>query len=282
MASNPNAPHFVLAAVQRIYPELPDLIETGDWSEIRPSLDDYIGKLEANPNEYLVSTQLFSLLAEHERVRQRLAAEIKVQEVISQIIGSRVEEIATRLGYEPESVDGLSAAAYAKISWEFDPESVPAPEDTAPRSIKLSEGGLGGAQSVKFKNLQLDLGGFSKILAGFLTTGVDIVSKPNPLLIAAAILLTVHALHDAMKTTISEQEASVFWGMIKAMERQNDAGLDEETILSVTNEQRLDYGLEPLKAREVRLSLSRLKQIGSVEQVRDVYHVVEGYKVSNG
>ncbi len=278
MSTNPNAPHFVLAAVKRLYAVLPDLVGETAWNEIQDQVDAYIAALETKPNEYLVSTQLVGLLAQYESARQRLAAEIKVQEVISRNIAAQMQVIAQALGFDPTTTDGLSAAAYAHLEWEVDPATIPAPGEDANRSITMTEGGVGGAKSVKFKNMRLDLGDFSKIAAGFVTTGFDILDKPHPLLIAAGVLLTIHALHDTMKIDLSEQEASVFWGMIHSGKLKPT----KTEIMNATNAEREKYGLEPLKEAQVRHSLVKLAQIKSIEQTGDsTYRIIENYTIKD-
>lgn len=277
MDINPNAPHFVLAAVKRLYPDLPNLIGPDSWNDIQPQVDTYVAVLEAGPNEYLVSTQLVGLLAQYEPARQRLTTEINVQEVISQNIAEQMQNIAIALGFDPATTDGLSAAAYSHLTWEVDPETIPAPGETIKSRISMVEGGVGGAKSVKFRNMRLYLGDFAKIAAGFVTTGSDILDKPHPLLIAAGVLLTVCALHDVMKVEVSEQEASVFWGMTKVGKLK----MTEDAILTATNIEREKYGLEPLKETQVRHSLAKLVQIKSIEQTGDRYWIVEDYKIED-
>lgn len=276
MTSNYNAPHFTLAAVKRIYADLPELVGV-DWTTIQPQVDQYIAQLEAQPNAYLPATQLAGLLAKYEPARQRLTDEMTIQRVISQNTADRMRNIAGNLGFDPDTIDGLTAAAYARLDWEADPETVPEPEDTRVRHITIAEGGIDGGQSVKFRNMRLDLGDFTKIAAGFVTTGFDVIDKPHPLLIAAGVLLTAAALHDTMTIELSEQEASVFWGMIQAGARD----LTEATILTTTNTEREKYGLDALNDAQVRHSLTKLEQIKSIQQVDDHYRIIERYTIKD-
>jgi len=53
-----NTPPFVLAAVKRLYPDMPDLVGADAWASLQPQIDSYIGTLEVQPDAYLASTQL--------------------------------------------------------------------------------------------------------------------------------------------------------------------------------------------------------------------------------
>jgi len=277
---NPNAPYFILVAVKRIYADLPILVTQDTWGRIQPQVDAYIATLEAQPNAYLVSTQLLGLLARYEPARQRLTEEITVQEVISQNIASQMQRIGASLGVDSNSIDGLTAAAYAHLNWKVDPETIPAPDDSTNRGITISESGT-KMKTVKFKNMSLDLSDFAKIAAGFFTTATNIVDKPQPLVMVAGILLTICALHDAMKIDLSEQEASVFWGMIQATGDMRGAGLHEATILATTNTNREQYGLALLNEKQVHHSLTKLAQIKSIEKTGDNYYIIEHYKIKD-
>ncbi|MBK8024766.1 MAG: hypothetical protein IPK19_25940 [Chloroflexi bacterium] len=107
MSVDPNAPHFVLAAVKRIYPELPDLVGQENWAAIQPQIDTHITALESQPNNDLASTQLFGLLAQYEPARQRMIEEIQVQKVISANIAESLAKIAASLGIDPATTDGF-------------------------------------------------------------------------------------------------------------------------------------------------------------------------------
>jgi hypothetical protein len=279
---NTNAPHFLLAAVSRIYPELPILIGADHWLTVQAQIDTLINGLETQPNNYLAMTQLFGLLSTYEPVRQCLSRDMTIQAVISDNISEQMRQIAQELKLSPESVEGLTAAALARLQWDVDTASIPAVgEEASTRGVTLSDGGIGGAKSVKFKNMKLDLGDAAKLSAGFVTTGFDIIDKPHPLVVAAGVLLTVCALYDAMKTNISEQDASVFWGMIQATGSMKGAGLKLPTILEKTNVERAHYHLDALSETQIRYSLEKLERLKSIEKVGDTYRIIERYTIKD-
>ena len=75
-----------------------------------------------------------------------------------------------------DSIGGLIAAAYTHLKWEVVSESIPDESEVIHRSITIKN--IDSAKSVKFTNMQLDLGDFSKIAAGFITAGVGVVTAP--------------------------------------------------------------------------------------------------------
>jgi hypothetical protein len=188
-----------------------------------------------------------------------------------------MHDIAKSLGFAPETVAGLYAAAFARLAWEVDPDTIPAPDDMVTRDITLSEGGIGGATSVKFKNMRVTRWDFATIAAGFVATGFDITNAPHPLFIAACIILTARALRDTLDVPLSEQEASVFWGMIRA----GKLNLTEADVLLATNKERVQYGLAELKAIQVQHSLTKLEKVKSIERSGDKYRIIEGYEIED-
>ncbi|MCP5303438.1 MAG: hypothetical protein H7A03_09905 [Pseudomonadales bacterium] len=280
MPRNSNAPHFVLAAVMRIYPELPNLISQESWLIEKEQIDNYIAQLEAKPNDYLASTQLVGLLARYEPARQRFAQEMTVQAVVFANIEEQMYKLGENLGMEAASLDGLSAAAFTCLQWEVDSTSLPLPHDSDQTRITISKGGVDGATSVKFKNLRINWWNLTVIAAGFITTGFDVINTPHPLFITGSLILVAGALHDEFKEHLGEQEASVFWGLIKATEL-NQINNSENEIIIVTNEERAKYGLPELSMQQIRYSLRKLEKLKSVEMVNGSYRIVEKYTVKD-
>jgi hypothetical protein len=280
MSVNSNAPHFVSAAVQRIYPLLPDLIGA-DWQNIQPQVDAYLTALRTQPDAYSEAAQLIALLTKHEPARQRLAQELTVQRIITENIVQPVQLLAAPLNLKAEQVERLMAAAYAGLRWEVDPETVPPPEDTAKRTITLEAGGAAGARSVKFRNIDFDLHHLLTVCAGFLLMGMDMLESPTPLVIVGSILVIAGELCDEMTVEIDQQDATVFWGFIVATNEQlKERRASADVIFSVTNAQRGKYGMPALTDDQFRHSLYKLEQLGSIARVDgDMYKIIESFRV---
>ncbi len=281
MAPSTNAPHYVLAVVKRIYSDLPFLLSPQVWKEIQASVDDRISKLEAQPNSALASTQLLGLLWPYEPVRLGITNEIMIQKVISANITERMKAITASLGVDQSLSDNLSAAAYATMKWEVDPQTIPLPGESVDRTMTFTRGRVDAATSMKFSNMRLTFWDFAKISSGFVMTASSIVDQPYPIVIAAGVLLTLSSIQDAVTTELSAQEASVFWGMIQATGSMTGAGLSITSILAKTNEEREHYGLGVLDEKQVRGSLSKLSRIKSIRQTRETYQIIEQFVVED-
>ena len=289
MIINHNAPHFVLVAVKHIHAELPGMIGDDTWQEIRRDVEQYITNLETNPNDKLSSRQLYELLANYEPIRQRLGEEMQIQEVLSNNIAQQVRRNAEELGIDTAIAEGLIAAAYNNLHWAVDSNTVPeSGEDLNHRGITMGEGGIdGGAKStLRFKRFQLDLGSFSSIAAGFIYTTTGVIMAPQapqvlPLLVVGVVLSLIGELHDSLKIGLSEQEASVFWGMIQATGSMHGAGLFVDTIATTTNHEREKFGLTFLNDKQIQHSLSKLKRIGSITQDGEAYRIIEKYTIKD-
>lgn len=280
MNINTRAPHFILASVKRIYPELPTLVGD-DWTRIQQEVDELIAQMEARPNQRMASIELMDILAEYDAAQKRLKDENTVQAVISKNIEDDIAEIAQSLGFDADTVDGLVAATYKNMRWDVDKDSIPDDEVTT-KSVTLKPGGVEGGKSVKFKNMNIDWGDFAKISAGFVTTGFDIIDKPHPLLIAAGALLTIAALHDVMTIDLSEQEASVFWGFIVAAGDKSDKQARGSDILTATNTEREKYGRDALNEKQLTQALTKLERIHSIKQIDDTtWQIIERYSVED-
>jgi hypothetical protein len=74
----------------------------------------------------------------------------------------------------------------------------------------------------------------------------------------------------------------VFWGMIQATGTMRGAGLMEQTILTTTNTERTKRGLPELTPEQVKHSLFKLEQLGSIARMEgDTYRLVEQFKVKS-
>lgn len=273
---NPNAPHSVLAAVQRIYDVLPNLVGT-DWSSIQPQVDAHIATLQTQPDAYLASAQLFGLLARYEPARLRLSEELIVQQTVAANLSGPLAEIKLSMD------DTLLAVMMSGFVWEVDSSTVPPLDESLKtvRAIAMKDGGADGAKSIKFKNLDLDLGKMMTVGAGFFLAGQDMLDKPTPFMIAGGILVLVGTLLSEMTVKIEQQEATVFWGFIVATnEHPKDRQASVDAIFTTTNAERRKRGLPDLTDEQLKHSLYKLEQLGSVERVEgDRYRIIEKFKV---
>jgi hypothetical protein len=271
---NPNAPQFILSAVTRIYDDLPTLVGT-DWATIQPQVDAHLAALRAKPDAVRESATLFGLLARYEPARLRLDQELTLQKIIA----TNISPVLADMQFSAN--DAVLAAVMTGLSWEVDPATVPTTDeqDYASRAITLKDGGVAGGKSIKFQNLDLDLGKMMTVGGGFLLGAETMLDKLTPLAVAGGILVMIGTLLGEMTVKIEQQEATVFWGMIQATGTMRGAGMHAANICEVTNTERAKYGLDALSEAQVRTSLTKLVQMQSIAQTGDAYRIIETFKV---
>lgn len=275
MSLNSQAPQFILVAVQRLYDTLPALVGA-DWPTIQPQVDAHIATLQKQPGDILASTQLFGLLARYEAARQRLSQELIVQQAVAANINQPLEQM------QAAADETLLAAIMSGFTWDVDHETIPSPGDEAStRAITLKDGGVNGGHSIKFRNLDLNLGQMMSVGAGFLLAGQDMLDQPTPFMLAGGVLVMVGTLLGEMTVKIEQQEATVFWGCIVATNDRPDAReASTETIFATTNAERHKRGLTDLTDEQFKHSLYQLEQLGSIARVDgDTYRIVERFTV---
>ena len=165
-----------------------------------------------------------------------------------------------------------------RFQWEVDPETIPQSEaETQSRTVTIQRDFSEG-KSVKFRNFKLDLSGFAKLAADFALLGQDALDKPKPMVVAAGVLLTLWTLRGEMTEKLSEQEASVFWGMAMACAHKSPRWATKTRIAEATNAERAKVGLKTLDEGQVQHSLIRLIEISAIARVRgqdNTYEMIE-------
>lgn len=287
---NINSPQNILIAVTRIRDELPTLVDDKEWETIRDTLFSTIQHLSDcsdSRKQFVLASEIVSTLAPYDDARARLRFELILQGILQEHIAPQLNTFVNNLKIDYSAIPTLATASNAVISWSWDALGDISPEhleaaSISVRGIEIPPGGIGGAKSIKFKNLNLDLGEMSKIAAGAMLAGFSMIEKPHILVIIGGILLTICALTEAMSVEITEQEASVFWGFILTRDKNNVA--DEASLLTNTNIEREHCGLEPLTERQFRYSLVKLEQlkcIQSIEEQPEHWRIIENYKITD-
>jgi len=137
--------------------------------------------------------------------------------------------------------------------------------DTA-RIVSLMPGGIGGAKSIKLKNIKyIDLPSTLETLAGMLLIAGDGKYNSNPYMLCAGILLIIQSVLKLSFQKIDVQEASVLWGFYKAKNKANIA--TESMIQKMTNRERINYKFSVLSDSEVTHSLYLLSYYRCVERL---------------
>ncbi|HEX2906394.1 MAG TPA: hypothetical protein VHO69_06000 [Phototrophicaceae bacterium] len=295
MTANYKAPHFILAAIQRIYPDLSALVGA-DWAAIQPQVDAHIAKLEATPNAYLTSIQLVDLLAQYEPARQRLNAEIKTQAGTSQHVVNPLF-IAARLiltmSMLRNRLRGTTSQPFQTGSGKL--ASI-APDDDERRGIGQVTHDVAPDAALAFHAADSGQANFAQGIFDLEAAGVqvltdDIIFLAEPMFQYGVIAQAVDAVvadgipyfssagndarqaYESFYEELSEQETSVLRGMIQA----GKVNLTEADILLATNKEREQRGLAALSMTQVQQSLNSLEKVGRIEKNGDKYRIIEGH-----
>jgi len=139
------------------------------------------------------------------------------------------------------------------------------PNDNA-RIISLMPGGVGGAKSIKLKNIRsIDIATTFETLAGILMVAGEDKYHANLYVVIAGILLIIQGVLKLSFQKMEEREASVLWGFYKA---KNKAGIAPESlIVRMTNSERTKYGYKELNEADVTNALYTLMSYKCVSKV---------------
>jgi hypothetical protein len=289
MSINPNAPRFVLAAVNRLYSELANLIGADAWTAIQPQIDAYVGIITNQPDTFLAATQLRDLLETYEPVRQRLSDEIKVQDIITQRILSQMAQLRPLDRADSTMLQNALALLYNNIRWQYDLVDLPQTDREIPY-IELvmrgetSRGGMKGAKSIKFSNISIDLRSAMLLLSGTYFTTKDMNDPEHQVLSGImGVAMMIGTLLNEMTIKIDQTQATVLWGVIFATSHRAEQRASFARICEETRKQRQLSGLfEDISDEQIRRALDVLTSINVIEHVpdeTDTWRLVETFVV---
>jgi len=268
----------VFLAISRLREDLPKIIGHQSGSNVN-EIDALIDKMESSINKeekWRLALQFIEMVSPFPKARQRMFSELYIRPGIQEMIFLKVIGIARSIGADRKIVSSSVDKSFGMLEVEIHHSLA------STRILSIKPGGLGGGKSVKLKNLHLDISEMSKIAAGFLIAGYEIIDNPHPLLIVAGCLLIVQSLTELMVIEITELEASVFWGLIQAIDEHNCANLS--AITSCTNNYRNKIGLEDLTSQQTKYALSKLQSTKVIEvndEKAGIWQVMEKIKIIN-
>lgn len=269
-------PENIQAALDSLESELPSLTGKDVWDSIKDEFHTLKQRLQDSndPEERdILASELIDLLVPYERARDRLREEIRLQHiraVLRDTIETDLPAFAAKMEMDSKIVEPSAAVILESIVVDLDQE------ESEVRLIKIKEGGIGPGKSVKIRNFHLDLLSMTELIATSIITAADPV--------VAGVLLIIGSLTKVPKAVtiqLSEQETSVFWGLVLARDVDNSA--EESLIAEYTNVEREKTGRLPLTNEGVRDTLYRLEKLKSVELVeekQDTWQIVEKYEIS--
>jgi hypothetical protein len=268
-------PDNIQAALDSLESELSSLTGNEAWETIKDEFDTLKLELQdSNDPEKRdrLASELIDLLVPYERARDRLREEIRLQHiraVLRDTIETDLPAFAAKMEMDSKIVEPSAAVILESIVVDLDQE------ESGVRLIKIKEGDTEPGKSVKIRNFHLDLLSMTELIATSIITAADPV--------VAGVLLIIGSLTKVPKAItiqLSEQETSVFWGLVLARDADNAA--EESLIAEYTNVEREKTGRLPLTNEGVRDALHRLEKLKSVELVggkQDTWRIVEKYEI---
>lgn len=267
-------PDNLALTLEQLEPELSQLIGDEQWALLYPKYTLYRDQLQTDKSRVVrlqAAAELIELLSSYELVQTRLRVAMDGLNVYQTAL-VKLATIARQLNTESKIVAELEDAA------AFHSHGIQT------RLIALH--GIGQkAQSIKWQNFDFDFGDapeMAETVAGILAVFSDIINtNSNHLLMAAGALLIIRSILKATTIEISEQDASVFWGVIQAQRHHVPSHITTTKVVEHTNSERAKAHLPPLSEQEVRYALYNLVKLKSVTQLsekEEVWWVIEKYK----
>ena len=265
-------PDNILAALESLESQLPSLTGKEAWETIKDDFDTLKLSLRDNndPEERdKLASELVDFLVPYKHARDRLKDEIRLQHirvVLRDTMETDLPAFAAKMGVDQKIVESSAVVVLKSIVIDQDESEV--------RLIKIKEDGVEPGKSVKIHNFHLDLRLMTELILGSTITIAD------PLIAVAGVLQIISSLNKAITIQLSEQETSVFWGLVLARDADNSA--EENLIAEYTNNERKKNGRLPLTNEGLRDALRMLEKIKCVELVegkQDTWRIVEKYEI---
>lgn len=267
------SPENILAAIVRLQDELPELVGVEDWNTIAAPFFEHLQELRQSTSEEQrrrKAIDLVTLLKLYPLVLKRLDEELKTIADLRDKLEADLTVFAAKIGLETNRVPSSVTIVLQTLPAEM-------ALDHTNRLVTIRPGGVSGAMSIKLQNIAPNIGDIAEFAAGAVMAGADIIGLPHPLIVAAGILITIRSFYNMMTKEISEREASVLWGFIKARYKDNMA--DEEKIIEHTNNERAKLKFSPLSEGEILAALSILEELRTVELVEGKWRLIENYRI---
>ncbi len=265
-------------ALQRLGDALPVLIGPKGWTRSSEEVTELVDTLmdsDRPGTELRAASRLVNILAHFPAARERVRREMAVVDVLRGQMETGLREFPTCSDFDEDVLQLSMCLALEAIDADVDwPDSI---SDDQRVVLVSPETG----KSIKLKNVRFNLEKLAELAGGTIMAGAAVVGMPNPIVIAAGVLLVACGIGKTVTIRLSEQDAGVFWGLILA--GHGDGCATAEDILSKTNRMRRLYGLGEFDQVQVQRSLNKLATIGSIRAVEGQerrWHIVEEYMVA--
>ncbi len=262
-------PDTLLAAFLEIEDELPDLVGESKWSTISGEFNRSLTDLRDSQAETIrleSCVKIMDILTTIEPARTRLAVIIDSLDMRSSVL-TGIATIAEQINCTQTEIQEFNKEI-SRIA-------------SSSRNVTMKED-FTKAKTVKFGNLDFDFGDTVEIAANIIALVNATFVEKNSLLVAVGILLAASSLYKKATIDISEQDASVLWGLSESGSKSKTAKEDE--ILTYVNTRRERISLAPLSKEQVKNSLQKLYILGCVkptERPKEGWKIIEKVKIAH-
>ena len=277
-------PDNIQAALESLESELPSLTGKEAWETIKDEFRALKHRLQESddPEERdRLASELVDLLVPYKHARDQLREETRlrhIRAVLQDTIETDLPAFVATMSVDNKIVEPSADIAMKSMVVDLDQE------EAGLRLITIKEGGIEPGKSIKIRNFHLDLLSMTELIAGASSV---LITVADPVI--AGVLLIIGSLTKvprAITSQLSEQETSVFWGLVLARDRDNSA--EESLIAECANDERVKHGRLPLTNEGVRDALQKLEKLKSVELVKgkedieekeNTWRIVEKYEI---
>jgi hypothetical protein len=261
------------AALGLLRDELPGLMDKANWDALPASFREAAKRLGPSndlKDQERAAGEVWQGLAAYPAARDVVDACSAALSALRQRI---LPDLRQALG------DEKLADAYATSILHGVVGQAPDEGPVRTRGIKMGSHGLGGAKTVKLRNVLVHPGR----MVEFAAHSAMFPGHTEPVLIGLGIILLANCVREAITIHIPEHDATVLWGLIQAQKQPgNAASASEADVVTVTNSERMQANLGALPPQAVTSALQYLAGIKCIEQVPGNpprWRIVESYKV---
>lgn len=257
-------PAALLAALDHIQPELPDLLGEAAWQAEGAALLGQIEALRASQDadaSRRLAVEVVKSVARHPDARARLNRELLLLADLRRSVAPELQGLAAGLGLSPTEADRALAAALKLLTVQ---QAAPDESQGVTRTLYTGPGGIDGGTVARLRHLQFDAGELAELLAGLVLTGADVFGQPHPLVVVAGLIQVVRSLQKILSVEVDEELTTVYWGLFHACGRPDRCARLHE-IQSTVNTTRARYGRIGLGEDSVRQALALLVDLRLAE-----------------
>jgi hypothetical protein len=273
MPDSTTHPMDLHAALTVLHDQLPELMG-GTLPDSFRGAAERLGTSPDRQQQESAAKELRQELTNHPEARDAVGAYVTA---LSQLRQSILPTIRQSLQDEKAADQYATSILHGVIGPDPDAGAV------RTRGVKIPTGGIGGAKTVKLRNLLVRSDKVADFVGESALFTLHSSTDPNPFLIGFALVLLARCAFEAVTVHISEHDATVFWGLIQAQKQPDNAdSAPEPDVVKLTNAERTKANRGPLAPTDVARALGSLAEIKCVEKVvgdPPRWRIIEKFKI---